>query len=171
VTSDGQQVGGARGAHLVGGLKAPDAEAARRTTSAILGRHVRALTDGETGERAQWIWWQIVKLTAVDGIEMAGTHGTGATENPDYAEFPALEIDASVTELPYSRLARRKRPSPPVHYSLREDGVVPEGVRFQVSIPTPYSTVVAWVRPDGQERFFRSTPRRLQTRLPRSPAP
>jgi hypothetical protein len=38
----------------------------------ILGGHLHSLTDGETGDRNQWIWWQVNKLTAVDGIELEG---------------------------------------------------------------------------------------------------
>jgi len=38
--------------------------------------------------------------------------------------------------------------------ALREEGVIPEGVRFQVCVPTPYATVVAWVAEADQERFF-----------------
>src|SRR4051794_38840250 len=144
------------GAHLVGGLKADDAEAAMRTTAGILGRHLHALTDGETGERSQWIWFQIGKLTAIDGIEMAGTHGTPDAENEDYAVFPALSVDASVTELPQRSLgyADEAEASYAIFRRLREDGVVPDGVRFQVSIPTPYASVVAWIREQDQERFF-----------------
>ena len=51
--------GSVRGAHLVGGLKAPNAEAAMRTAGEILGRHLYSVTDGETGDRSQWIWWRI----------------------------------------------------------------------------------------------------------------
>ncbi|MBV9680506.1 MAG: hypothetical protein JO046_01845 [Solirubrobacterales bacterium] len=40
------------GAHLVGGLRAPDAESAMRTAADLLGRHLYAITDGETGERS-----------------------------------------------------------------------------------------------------------------------
>src|SRR5690242_3144426 len=80
-----QQATAAVGAHLVGGLKAPDAESAMRTTAQILGRHIRALTDGETGDRSQWIFWQLNKLTALEGIDMAGTHTNPGTENEDYA--------------------------------------------------------------------------------------
>ena len=47
----------ARGAHLVGGLAAPTAVDAMTTTARILGRHLSRLTDGETGDRSQWIWW------------------------------------------------------------------------------------------------------------------
>jgi len=151
-----QHVGAAVGAHLVGGLKAADAETAMRTTAGVLGRHLRALTDGETGERSQWIWWQIGKLTAVDGIAMAGTHGVQESENPDYAEFPALAIEGSVTELPVRSLgyADAAESSYAIFRRLREEGVVPEGVKFQVSIPTPYATVAAWVGEEDQQRFF-----------------
>ena len=151
-----QRVGSAVGAHLVGGLKAPDAETAMRTTAGILGGHLHALTDGETGDRSQWIWWQIGKLTAVDGIEMAGTHENPGTKNEDYSEFPALAVDASFTALPARALgyADDAEASYAIFRRLRDEGAVPDGVRFQVSIPTPYATVVAWVRGEDQERFF-----------------
>jgi hypothetical protein len=64
-----EQVDSAVGAHLVGGLKAPDAETAMSTAGAILGRHLYAVTDGETGERDQWIGWQLGKLTSIERID------------------------------------------------------------------------------------------------------
>ena len=60
----------AQGAHLVGGVAAPTAEDAMRQTIAILGRHLTRLTDGETGARSQWIWWQIDKMQALPGIRV-----------------------------------------------------------------------------------------------------
>ena len=151
-----QQTKTAVGAHLVGGLKAPDAESAMRTTAGILGRHIRALTDGETGDRNQWIFWQLNKLTAVDGIDMAGMQTNASADNEDYREFPALSIDASVTALPARSLgyADAAEESYGTFKRLRDEGVVPADVKFQVSIPTPYATVVAWVRPEDQERFL-----------------
>lgn len=151
-----QRTGTAVGAHLVGGLMAPDAETAMRTTARILGRHLHALTDGETGDRSQWIWWQLEKLTAIDGIEVAGTHGIPDADNPDYAQFPALAVDESVTALPSRSLgyADAAEASYGIFRRLRDEGAVPGGVRFQVSIPTPYATVIAWVGDQDQERFF-----------------
>ncbi len=144
------------GAHLVGGLKAPDAESAMRTAGRILGRHLYAVTDGETGERNQWIFSQLGRLAALEGIEMAGMHGSQESENPDYKELPALAVDASVTELPARALgyADAAESSYPIFGRLRDEGVLPAGVKFQVSIPTPYATVVAWVRESDQQRFF-----------------
>jgi hypothetical protein len=151
-----QQTQTALGAHLVGGLKAPDAESAMRAAAGILGRHLYAITDGETGERSQWIFWQLGKLTAVDGIEMAGTHGQPEAENPDYVEFPSLAVGSSVRALPKRSLgyADAAQDSYVTFRRLRDEGVIPEAVKFQVSVPTPYATVVAWVREEDQERFF-----------------
>jgi len=101
-----RQVQTAVGAHLVGGLKAPDAETAMRTAAGVLGRHLRAVTDGETGDRSQWIFWQIGRLTAVDGIEVAGLSENPDTENEDYREFPQLAIDPSVTQPPVHAVGR-----------------------------------------------------------------
>jgi hypothetical protein len=150
------QVATAAGAHLVGGLQAPDAESAMRAAAGILGGHLRAVTDGETGDRSQWIFWQMPKLTALDGIEMAGTHGNPEADNEDYAEFPALAVDASVTSIPRRALgyADAAEASYATFLGLRSEGVIPEDVRFQVCVPTPYATVVAWVADADQERFF-----------------
>lgn len=144
------------GAHLVGGLKAPDAEAAMRTAGGILGRHLHSLTDGETGERNQWIFWQLDKLGSVDGIEMAGLRQIPEADNPDYAELPSLAVDASVTRLPARSLgyADAAEASYGIFRGLREQGAIPEDLKFQASIPTAYATVAAWVRDEDQERFF-----------------
>lgn len=37
---------------------------------------------------------------------------------------------------------------------LRDEGAVPKGVRFQVSIPTPYASVLGWVTEEDQQHFF-----------------
>ena len=144
------------GAHLVGGLKAPDAEAAMRAAAAILGRHLWAVTDGETGERDQWIGWQVGKLTSVDGIELVGMKETSAPDNEEYSQFPAIAVDLSVSELPPRALgyADAAEASYPVFERLRAEGVIPDGVKFQVSVPTAYASVVAWIREEDHERFF-----------------
>src|SRR3954453_19681710 len=145
------------GAHLVGGLKAADAETAMRTAARILGRHLHAITDGETGERSQWIFWQLNKLTAVDGIEMTGVEERNPdAANEDYRAFPKMTVDASVTSLPPRALgyADADEASYPIYRALRDEGAIPAGVKFQVSVPTPYATVVAWIAEADQERFF-----------------
>jgi methionine synthase II (cobalamin-independent) len=152
----GAKVGTVVGAHLVGGLKAVDAETAMRTAGRILGRHLHAVTDGETGARNQWIFWQLGKLGALDGIEVGGLFERPAVENDDYRAMPTLRIDPSVTELPPRALgyADEAEASYAIFRRLRDEGAIPADVKFQVSIPTPYATVVAWAELDDQERFF-----------------
>ena len=146
----------ARGAHLVGGLAAPTATDAMTMTTSVLGRHLRRLTDGETGERSQWIWWQIDKLTAIDGIRIGKPQINPDTGNPDYSVFPGLEVDEGVT-IPDGALgyAAAAIDSYAEFTRLRGAGVVPEAVRFQVSIPTPFAVVVAWAAGESQRRLWR----------------
>jgi methionine synthase II (cobalamin-independent) len=137
-------------------MKAPDAESAMRAAGGILGRHLRSLTDGETGERNQWIFWQLNRLADIDGIELAGLSERPEAENEDYRALPSLSVEGSVTSLPPRALgyADEARSSYAIFGRLREEGAIPPQLKFQVSIPTPYATVVAWVREDQQERFF-----------------
>lgn len=152
----------ARGAHLVGGLAAPTAIDAMTTTSAILGRHLTRLTDGETGPRSQWIWWQIDKLTALDGIEMGQPLVNPETGNPDYSVFPGLDVGDAIT-IPERALgyADAAIESYAEFRTLREAGIVPEGVRFQVSVPTPFAVVVAWSGGESQRNLWEPFKRAL----------
>src|SRR6185436_7676717 len=42
----------------------------------------------------------------------------------------------------------------PLYRRLRDAGDIPAAVKFQVSVPTPYASVAAWIRNEDQERFF-----------------
>jgi methionine synthase II (cobalamin-independent) len=145
----------ARGAHLVGGLAAPTATEAMTVTAATLGRHLSRLTDGETGPRSQWIWWQIDKLTAIDGIAMGPPQVNPETGNPDYSVFPGLTVDEGIA-IPRGALgyAAAAIESYKAFVLLRDGGVIPADVRFQVSIPTPYAVVVAWSTGEPQRRLW-----------------
>ncbi len=145
----------ARGAHLVGSLAATDATDAFSQTATTLGRHLRRTSDGETGTRSQWIWWQIDKLQAVPGIRLGEVQVNPDTGNPDYSVFPGLEVDEGV-EIPPRGLgyADAAIASYDEFLRLRNEGVIPAGVRFQVSIPTPFAVVVAWAAPAAQLRLW-----------------
>jgi methionine synthase II (cobalamin-independent) len=145
----------AHGAHLVGGLAAPTATDAMRTTAGILGGHLRRLTDGETGARSQWIWWQIDKLLAVPGIRMGQPNVNPETGNPDYSVFPGLDVDAGIS-IPDRSLgyADAAVDSYAAFTGLREAGEIAADVRFQVSVPTPFAVVVAWARPESQANLW-----------------
>ncbi|MCU0482926.1 MAG: hypothetical protein MUC54_01400 [Chloroflexi bacterium] len=134
------------GAHLVGGLKADTAEAAMRQAAETLGTRLERLTDGETGPRAQWIWWQIDKLLALPGVQMGPPKINPESGNPDYEQFPGLDVVPG-TKIPPRHLgyADAAIESYAAFRRLRAEGLVAADVRFQVSLPTAYAVIVAWV--------------------------
>jgi methionine synthase II (cobalamin-independent) len=145
----------AHGAHLVGGIAAPSAADAMTIAANVLGRHLWRLTDGETGLRNQWIWWQIDKLSAIEGIAVGEPQVNPETGNPDYSVFPGLAVEAGV-EIPIGSLGYLDAAiaSFAEFRRLRDAGVIPAGVRFQVSVPTPYAVVVAWSAGESQRRLW-----------------
>ncbi len=145
----------ARGAHLVGGLSAPSATEAMTTTATVLGRHLTRLTDGETAERSQWIWWQIDKLVATPGITVGQPQVNPETGNPDYSVFPGLDVEDGI-EIPARSLGYADAASASYRefVRLRDASVIPVGVRFQVSVPTPFAVVVAWAGGESQRRLW-----------------
>lgn len=145
----------AHGAHLVGGLAAPTAMEAMTTTAGELGRHLTRLTDGETGPRSQWIWWQIDKLVAVPGVRIGQPQVNPETGNPDYSVFPGLDVDGEIRIPPRGLgYADAAAESYAEFRRLRDAGAVPAGVRFQVSVPTPFAVVVAWATGESQRRLW-----------------
>jgi hypothetical protein len=142
------------GAHLVGGIKAESAEEAMRTVGGTLGKHIYAITDGETGPRKGWVLWQMDKLAAIDGITMGGIEETQGGRQT--VQIPKLVVDGSLTELPGRALgyADAALASYEIFVRLRNEGVIPAGVKFQVSLPTPLVAVVSFVDEKQQDRFY-----------------
>ena len=72
-----QQANRFAGVHLVGSIALDNCEQVFREISASLGPYLESLPDGETGERARWIYFQRTMLL----------------------EHPAMEIDTKTPEL------------------------------------------------------------------------
>ena len=122
-----------QGAHLVGSVPLADSEAVFRQSAAKLGKRLRRIPDGETGIRTNWIQWQFPLLQEAPEFapadEPAGPWGArlqlrAGVRSEDIA-FPELGYQAAALES-YKVFSRLKR-----------EGVIPEGVRFQVCLPTP----------------------------------
>lgn len=144
-----------RGAHLVGSLKAASADEAFSVAARTLGGHLSRLTDGETGARSQWIGWQLGRLATVPGIELGTLTPRGTAGAEEYAATPTLVVTPGV-EIPAGTLgyAEAAVESYAAFRSLRDDGRVPAGIRFQVSLPTPYAVVVAWATGPSQRALW-----------------
>ncbi|WEG09236.1 hypothetical protein PU630_01355 [Microbacterium horticulturae] len=148
-----------QGAHLVGSVNFDDAETTIRRAAGILGDRLKRIPDGECGPRFHWIMFQPDVLGQAEGVERVGdeprmlrmldARPLRVTDGVDPAsiKFPPLGYAAAAEE------------SYAVFRRLRDEGVVPEGTRFQVSLPTPLAVVGAFFPEDQRaaiEPVYRS---------------
>ena len=148
--------------HLVGSIAMDNCEQVFREISAELGPYLDKIPDGETGERARWIYFQRTMLM----------------------EHPAMEIDTTVPELELHQwdgkllrslpLLRFKQGINPdevefatgydkaakysygIFKKLRAEGVIPAHVRFQVCLPTPMASGYMYISHKAHDDYHRS---------------
>ena len=153
--------------HLVGSVPLRDSEEVFRTLSRELGQYVRRLPDGETGERIKWIVFQQKMLLEHPAMELDPTVPPLPVKNWDgkvHREIGLLRMKAAADpdkvefETGYDRAAKQ---SYVVFKRLREAGVIPAGVKFQVALPTPMASGLMYVSPNGRERYLRAYGRAL----------
>ena len=63
-------MGNRLGVHLIGSVGLQSAEEVFATLSAERGLWLKRMPDGETGERARWIWWQREMMLAHPDMEL-----------------------------------------------------------------------------------------------------
>jgi hypothetical protein len=142
--------------HFVGSIPLPDAETVFRALSAAAGPHLKRLPDGETGIRKTWIRFLQGVLADNPAIEVA-----------DVPPFKFTQWDGKVLrEIPRLRIKPGAKPDPTTFATgyaemaiqswdlfdrLQNAGVIPAGVKFQISLPTPiaplYNNMVPADRP------------------------
>jgi hypothetical protein len=124
--------------HLVGSIALDSVEEVFRTAGTVLGRRLRRIPDGEPGGRRLWISWQYPFLRSLPFLK--------AVSQPNVTSgFLPLElaegVDTSGIRFPELGYAREARASYQDFLTARNDGYLPAGVRFQVSLPTPFAVV------------------------------
>ncbi|GAA4845090.1 hypothetical protein GCM10023221_24240 [Luteimicrobium xylanilyticum] len=137
--------------HLVGSVSQPDAESVFRVVADTLGNGVARIPDGEVGERFYWIQFQKSRFDATPGLVRVGEPGPllrGLFDNRPIAVGPG--VDAASLELPPLGYADAALESYRTFSRLRDDGVIPAGVRFQVSLPTPAGVVGSFFADDAK---------------------
>jgi len=136
--------------HLVGSIGLDDADTVFRTLSSILGNKAKRYPDGETGVRHYWVIWQGKVFADHPDFEAAGH---SAPINPGSAvpeKFRLLEgVNAADLQFPTIGYADEALKSYAQFSELRRTGVIPVGVRFQVSLPTPLAVIAAFVAPEN----------------------
>jgi hypothetical protein len=129
---------------LVGSLPAESADAAFRAGANFFGDLVFALPDGETGPRAAWVGFERERLVRPNpGVETVA-ETESPTGRPRHAyETPVFRIRDGVTELRWDTWPRvdDALASYRAFRALRDEGVVPPRLRFQVALPFPASAL------------------------------
>jgi hypothetical protein len=129
------------GVHLVGSVPLADAEEVFRLSSEVLGRHLRRLPDGETGNRLFWNSWTRGLYERTPGLELVDP----AEGNYTPWRQARLLVDPSELEFGPIGYADAARESWAFFSRLKEDGLIPGHVRFQVSIPSPIAPMIVLV--------------------------
>ncbi len=151
------------GVHLVGSVPLANAEEVFRTASSILGDRLRRIPDGETGDRTNWIGWQINFLAQNPNLEVR------PPDPRSYAPLPSVKLrspmssdDITFENLGYADAALA---SYALFSHLKQEGVLPAHYRFQVSLPTPLAPVFAFVVPEDQATVEPAYERAMFTEL------
>ena len=129
--------------HFVGSIPLLDAETVFRTLANVAAPYLLRLPDGETGIRKTWIRFLQDVLAENPAIERA----------MEVPPFKFTQWDGKVLrEIPRLRVKRGATPDPDrfktgyaemalaswsLFDRLGREGVIPEGVKLQVSLPTP----------------------------------
>ncbi|MEJ2171757.1 MAG: hypothetical protein P8X59_03155 [Woeseiaceae bacterium] len=149
--------------HLVGSIPLADAESVFENVGRILKGSVKRIPDGETGTRNNWIAWQLPLLETNPNLEPDPDAGkpTGQSAEDglavDKRSFRFLRVkpgtDATNLDL-QTEYARHATESFRKFDELQAAGKIPAGVRFQVSLPTPYAVASLYVSPASWSAFL-----------------
>jgi len=132
---------------LVGSLPADSTDEAFRAGAELYGDLVFALPDGETGPRAAWVGYERERLTRPHPDVVVVEETESPTGIPRHAyETPVFGVRATVSELRFDSwpriddaLASYER-----FRELRDEGVIPAALRFQIGLPFPESAMNAF---------------------------
>jgi len=131
-----------RHVHLVGSVPLRDAREVFKTVASVLGPRLKRIPDGETGERSDWITWLEPAFAKNPALEKSGelfrVHATG-TARVRYR----LKPDKSTTQVRFDNLfyADIAKASYDEFAALQAQGVIPNGVRFQIDLVPAHSVI------------------------------
>src|SRR5580692_11549212 len=113
--------------HFNGSVNLADAGSVMREIVARVPSGLRRIPDGETGDRGNWIYFQMQKFLQSPSL------------------VPARPLDAEAYLGSYETFS-----------ALREEGIIPAGVRFQVEYPTPLASIGGYIVPEQQQALLGS---------------
>jgi hypothetical protein len=138
----------ARNAHLVGSVGLENAETVFTTVADILGERCPRIPDGETGQRGYWIRWQQQSFDASDDFQVELTHVKipGFKDAVERSFFRIKDgVDAAALDMGALGYGAEAVASYQIFAALQADGKIPQGARFQVSVPSPMALLSGFV--------------------------
>ena len=151
--------------HLVGSIPMANADEVFSTVARILGDRVRRIPDGETGERSNWVSWQLPLLQAHPALEPDPESSVPLRETAedglavDARKFHFLRVKPGIGGEDFeieAQYAQHAVESFHTFDQLQQAGRIPPEVRFQVSLPTPYAVASLYVAPSSWPTFLQS---------------
>ena len=129
--------------HLVGSIGLDSVEEVFKTVGPLLGRRLRRIPDGEPGPRRLWVSFQYPLLRSSPFLR---PDPSGALRKTSGFPLLCLAEGVSPDEVHFGELgyAREARASYLDFVAAHERSDIPDGVRFQVCLPTPMSVIYAF---------------------------
>jgi hypothetical protein len=154
--------------HFNGSVNLADTESVMREIASRIPSGLRRIPDGETGDRSNWIFFQLQKFLQLPWLVQARPVGSADGE---YEQLPQLRLaewaDPGQVTWPDIGYADAYLESYRVFAGLRADGVIPAGVRFQVEYPTPLASISGYIVPEQQQVLLDSYERAMFADLDR----
>jgi hypothetical protein len=143
-------------AHFNGSVNLADAESVMREIATRVPSGLRRVPDGETGDRGNWIFFQMQKFLQSPLLVPARPLGAEG----DYEQVPQLRlaegVDPAQMTWPDLGYADAYLGSYATFAALRREGVIGDDVRFQVEYPTPLASIGAYIVPEQQQALLGS---------------
>jgi hypothetical protein len=143
--------------HFNGSVNLADGETVMREITSRVPSGLRRLPDGETGDRNYWILFQLQKFLELPWLVPDGPVGEA---DGDYEGMPQLRlaegVDPAEVTWPNLGYADAYLASYQTFAALRDQGVIPTGVRFQVEYPTPLASIGGYIVPEQQPQLLGS---------------
>lgn len=135
------------GVHLVGSVPLPDAESVfRQCLAAVPPSRLKRIPDGETGDRQLFTTFQAGAFDAYPAMKVEFIHNAPVNNK----DFTPEQVDEGIEVLRNANIETGYDTNAITNYDvfrrLRDEGVVPKGVKFQVSVPTVANVIVPFVQ-------------------------
>lgn len=147
--------------HLVGSVPLDSATQVLETCAKPLGPYLGALPDGEVGDRSFWIVCQAIHVfNGHPQIELVNRPAPIDSKEQwmpkDYKDQWRFKLKPDAGPIVFDDLgyARWAAESYATFKQLRDRGVIPKGVRFQVAMPTPLCGSQHFFSPEDGKRLI-----------------